>query len=380
MGIFDSLQEEMRELDRASNHEGYWYSVTQALIILVCGMLCKQQTIDDIHEWSISKPARKFLEIEFGVTKIPCRAQFYNLLKYVDAKKFNMSFIKWMKGVLQGGADGKTIAIDGKTICSTNKLTEDGSVLHIASALVSEMNLVIGSIECATKTGEIKAFRELLELLDVSGAVVVADALHCNKGSAKAVIEAGADYLFVVKDNVPNLKSDIELFIHEEDVPVYSTIEKNGGRIEKRTAYATIDIEWLDNRSHWMNLSCIGAIHREFEKDGQKSSEWNYYISSRPLTPKELLRHARLEWGVEAMHWLLDVHFTEDKTAVWDMNVQKLLNITRKIVLNLARIFKAENCSKHTALSDLLKRNLFDADHLSNFLRFFRELTDFSLN
>jgi predicted transposase YbfD/YdcC len=119
-------------------------------------------------------------------------------------------------------------------------------------------------------------------------------------------------------------------------------------------------------------LSCIGAIHREFEKNEQKSSEWHYYISSAKLSPQELLTHARLEWGVEAMHWLLDVHFAEDKTAVWDMNVQKLLNTTRKIALNLARMFKAKNCSNATALSDLLKRNLFDTDHLYNFLSFFR--------
>ena len=36
---------------------------------------------------------------------------------------------------------------------------------------------------------------------------------------------------------------------------------------------------------------------------------------------------------VESMHWLLDVHFTEDKTRVWDMNVQKILNTARKIAL-----------------------------------------------
>ena len=162
MGIFENLQKEMQVIERESSHEGYWYSVSKALIILVCGLLCKQQTIDDIHEWSTSKPALKFFEMKFGIMKMPSRAQFYNILKCVDAKKFNDSFIRWMKDVLQDKVKGKTVAIDGKTVCGTGKLTEDGSVLHIASALVSEMNLVIGSIECATKTGEIKAFRELL--------------------------------------------------------------------------------------------------------------------------------------------------------------------------------------------------------------------------
>jgi len=56
-------------------------------------------------------------------------------------------------------------------------------VLHIASAIVSELNLVIASQPCSTKTGEITAFRELMALLDVSGAIVVANALHCNPTS-----------------------------------------------------------------------------------------------------------------------------------------------------------------------------------------------------
>jgi predicted transposase YbfD/YdcC len=272
-----------------------------------------------------------------------------------------------MQGVLHGSLEGKTIAIDGKTICSTGKLRGDGSVLHIASAIVSECAMVIGSQECKTKTGEITAFRELIELLDVSGAVIVADALHCNKNSAKAVVNAGADYLFSVKDNQPTLKDAIELYVREEPLETYRKREKNGGRIETRTAYVSHEIEWLEGREHWEKLSCIGAIHTEFEKGNQKTSEWHYYISSAPLTAEHLLKHARLEWGVEAMHWLLDVHFAEDKTRVWDMNVQKLLNIMRKIALNLAKDYKAKTGSRHP-ISGILKRNLFDTCNLFSFL------------
>jgi predicted transposase YbfD/YdcC len=371
MGIFEELRKEMQEVEAESNYEGYWYSISDALTILVCGMLCKQQRIDDIHDWAKSAPTRKFLNDQFGMERIFCRAQFYNILKCVDANKFKLSFSRWMRGVLQS-TKGKTVAVDGKTVCGTDKLTDDGSVLHIASALVSEFKLVIGFQECATKTGEITAFRELLELLDLTGAVVVADALHCSQNSARAVIDAKADYLFVVKDNVPALKADIELYIQNEEVPSHQTLEKNGGRIEKRTAYASTEIEWLDGKEKWANISCIGAIHREFEKKRKKSSEWHYYISSAPLTPEELLYHARLEWAVESMHWLLDVHYAEDKTRVWNMNVQKILNTVRKIALNMIRIFKDANYPSRVPLTSVLKENLFDLDMFAAFLDFFR--------
>jgi predicted transposase YbfD/YdcC len=196
--------------------------------------------------------------------------------------------------------------------------------------------------------------------------------MRCNQKSSEAVVEAGADYLFVIKDNVPKIKADIELYIQEESVETFTTIEKNGGRIEKRTAYASCDIQWLDGRKNFANLSCIGAIHRQFKKGNKTSSEWHYYISSKKLTAEELLFHARMEWRVEAMHWLLDVHFFEDKTRIWDMNLQKNLNIMRKTVLNLIKVYKAKKCPK-SSLVGILRRNLFDFHVLSLFLAFFMD-------
>jgi predicted transposase YbfD/YdcC len=372
MKILKELRKSMEEVENESEHKGYWYRIRDILTILICGMLSSLQTIDDIHEWSISEPTRKLLRKRFKIEKVPCRAQFYNIIGYVKPEKFNEVFIKWVQAVLCSDKSGKTVAVDGKSICSTDKLTADGNLLHIASAVVSECGLVIGSRECNTVMGEITAFRELIDILDVKGAVVVADALHCTPKSAERVVEAKADYLFTVKDNQPTLREDIEFFFqNEQSAEKFSTTEKNGGRIECRTAFVSHKIgDWLHNRKEWVNLSCIGAVHTEFEKDGKCSSEWHYYISSTPLTAKSLLHHARLEWGVEAMHWLLDVHFNEDKTRVWDMNVQKSLNVMRKIALNLAKDFKSKSGSK-LPISGILKRNLFDLRNFSGFLDFF---------
>jgi len=371
MEILENLKHELQVIEYNTSYEGHYYRISHTLIILTCGLLCGLQKIDDIHEWSQARPVRSFLDNYFDIIRLPSRAQFYNILGNVDAEKFNMSFIGWMNGVLKMTGKVKTISLDGKAICGTGKLTENGVGLHIVSAVASEFNLIIGSLECGDKQSEVAAFRELIGMLDVKGAIIVADALHCKKKSAKIVVEAEADYLFVVKDNEPTLKSDIELYIQNENVPTHSTVELNGGRIERRTAYSTDDIDWLESKGEWQNLSSIGAIHRQFEKDGEKSSEWHFYISSANLSPEELLHHARMEWRVESMHWLLDVHFQEDKTKVWDMNIQKLLNTGRKIALNMARLFKDHNCSKRTALSDLLKRNLFDTEQLAIFFDFF---------
>jgi len=326
----------------------------------------------------MSEPTQQMLHREFWINRYPKRSQFYNLLKLVDPEKFKHSFIRWIQNVFGEPAANKVVSIDGKTIRGTDKLTKDGTILNIVSAYVSELKLVIGSHECTDKPDERQAFRELLELLNVKDAIVVADALHCTQKTAKAVIEAGADYLFTVKNNVPSLKAQIENHIQSAlqsgEIEFCTTEEQNGGRIEKRTAYAETNIDWLRGKDKWMNITTIGAIHRKFEKNGKTSSEWHYYISSATLDSTQLLSNVRLEWGVESMHWLLDVHYAEDKTRVWDMNVQRLLNTARKIALNLLHVYKSADNNHKTPLSRIMRNNLFDLRNFASFLGVLRRL------
>jgi len=83
-----------------------------------------------------------------------CRAQLYNILAIVNIKEFKQSFARWMRTVLGGGVKGKTIAIDGKVVCGTDKLTKCGGILNVVSAYVVELKLTIGSHECMSKPGE----------------------------------------------------------------------------------------------------------------------------------------------------------------------------------------------------------------------------------
>ncbi len=127
-----------------------------------------------------------------------------------------------------------------------------------------------------------------------------------------------------------------------------SQTEKNRGRIEKRSAFITEETGWLAGRDEWCGLACIGAVHTEFETKKGKTEEWHYYISSRRLTAAQLLHHARMEWAVETMHWLLDVHFGEDNCRVEDRNIQQNLNMLRKAAINLIKRYKERAASKRS--------------------------------
>ncbi len=87
------------------------------------------------------------------------------------------------------------------------------------------------------------------------------------------VIAKKADYLFIVKDNNTNLKSNIELYIKNEKADKYITSEKNNGKFEKRMAYTSNNTDQLPNKDDWANLKTIGAIHTEFEKSRKKTEQ-----------------------------------------------------------------------------------------------------------
>jgi predicted transposase YbfD/YdcC len=208
-------------------------------------------------------------------------------------------------------------------------------------------------------------------MLDVQGCLVVADALNCQKKTAEAVIRKGADYLFSVKDNQETLKDDIETYVQDKDfraaMDTASKTEIRGDRKEARTAYTTTDTDWITEKDKWMNLVSIGAIHTSFVTKNGITNEWHSYISSRPLSARQLLSHARAEWSVEVLHWFLDVHWNEDASKIRDSNLLKVQNILKKNALNLINVFKKTNNIK-TPVSRILFANLLDGSMLTRFL------------
>jgi predicted transposase YbfD/YdcC len=173
--------------------------------------------------------------------------------------------------------------------------------------------------------------------------------------------------LLSVKDNQSTLKQDIEDYVSDknlrETMDTAETLEKNRGRIERRVAFVTDDINWLDGRGEWTGIASIGAINTRFTTSKGSTDEWHYYISSRTLTARELLKHARMEWSVESMHWLLDVHFGEDFCRVEDENIQQILNMIRKIALNSIKNYKEKTKSKQP-LSKIMFDCLLDCNGL----------------
>jgi len=283
-----------------------------------------------------------------------------NILGNIKADSLDKIFIDWCKSIVENRIKDKTIAIDGKTVRSTDAMDAFENPLHIVSAQIAEYGLTIGQVAVDDKSNEIPAVQALIKMLCVEGALVVADALNCQKKTAQAVIDGKGDYLLAAKGNQPDLHSDIKLYFDTEsgELEKFEKHEKGHGRIETRTAWVSHDIDWYENRGKWPNLACFGAVRRVCLEKGNTSIETRYYISSRKLTAEELLKYSRNEWGVESMHWILDVVFNEDRTLVIEKDAQRTLNTLRKTAINLIRMYRDKYCPK-SSLVGIMRANLF---------------------
>jgi predicted transposase YbfD/YdcC len=373
IGIIGNMPGYFEEVETKQPYNGYWYKVKDIITIVVLGSVCGLKNLIMIYNWAKSEKVTEYLQRVMRIPRVPSYGHLTVIVGMIDSESLDRAFTKWVMDIVE--IAGKTLSIDGKRVNSTEKMNSYESPLHIVSAYISELGLTLGQEAASSKSNEISAMRELLKKLEIKGAMVVADALNCQKKTVDEILKAEADYLLQVKGNQGNLSKEIkEIFEEAENIiPLIGTekaalqLDKHGNRNECRTGYVNHDIENLKCALNWHGLKCIGAINRRFEVNGEVSDEWHYYISSKPLSAEELLKHARLEWKVESMHWLLDVHFEEDKSRIFCESAQKNLNILHKCALNLISEYKRLTGSKK-AVSAIMRSCLFDVNFLDTLL------------
>lgn len=241
-----NLLEYFDEVETEKEHAGYHYSVKDTITISILGSLCGLKNVSQIHQWAASERVRTFLKEKWSIEKVPCYYWMLCLMKIIKPASLNECFQRWTASLLPKESKHLTIAMDGKTVCSTKSMSSYEHPLHIISAQLSEMGITLGQVSVEDKSNEIPAVQKLIKDLELHGCMVVADALNCQKETAALIVEAKADYLLSVKENQPTLKEDIETYVQAEALQASmdkaQTVEKSRDRIEKRTGYATSDI------------------------------------------------------------------------------------------------------------------------------------------
>ncbi|TWT40210.1 Transposase DDE domain protein [Thalassoglobus neptunius] len=294
--------------DRGSNH-----NLFDVVGLALCGTICGANSWADIERFAVAHQEwfEQFLELPYGV---PSHDTFGRVFARLDTDEFQRCLGRWVEQ-LQLQLDGQTVAIDGKTLRGSHDRSSAQEALHVVGAWANQVNFCLGQVRVKSKSNEIPAVQELLEILHLKGAVVTADAMHCQKKTAQKIIDKGADYLLQVKQNQESLHDAIteEIdryaqgnFCHR-NVRQQTTKEKNRGRIETRTTLVAPAPAELKTR--WPGLQTIGAIYRRRElANGTESEEMTLLISSLPPKVRDLSKHVRNHWSVwRAPHFLIQM-------------------------------------------------------------------------
>ena len=320
------------------------------VFMAVCGVLSGSNSIAGIHEFAIDRRSWfvRYLDLTNGV---PSEDTFGRVLARIDPAAFEKCLLSWIQAV-QELTEDHLVAIDGKTLRGSGDHERGRAAIHMVSAWAAENKLSLGQVVVSEKSNEITAIPELLQLLDISGALVTIDAMGCQREIAERIRDGGGDYALAVKQNQPKLYEQVEGAISEaldgdtEDFDEYQTIENGHGRQETRTYAIVAASESVDPDDLWRDLSAVGiAISERVDSQGRQSIESRYYILSRLMTAPEFAGAVRGHWGIENnLHWQLDVSFREDECRVCRDHAPANLSVIRRFALGLLK--RETSCKK----------------------------------
>ena len=229
--------------------------------------------------------------------------------------------------------------------------------MHLVSAWAGANHVSLGQVAVDDKSNEITAIPRLLELLDLSGALVTIDAMGCQKEIAAKIVQGGGDYILAVKENQPHLHEDIDAAFTaglETDFAgleysVARTEEMNRGRDEMRECHVITRPTGLRDAALWKGLTAICMLLCRRVAEGVESIEVRYYIGSFVGTAEEYLNAIRGHWGIEnSLHWVLDVVFREDDSRHHAGNSCENLALLRKLAISLLKQEEASDASLKT--------------------------------
>ena len=281
---------------------------------------------------------RKYLELPNGIPSHDTIQRVFAMVSPEFLKKFQTRWNEVMSG--NGGQKiRKLLALDGKT--QRGNGTADQKANHIVSA-VDENGICLSEVLVSDKSNEITAIPDLLDELNIKGNIITTDAMGTQTAIVKKIRKKQADYVLALKGNQGTLYKDVMLYFDDPELLAQcaytSTKEKARSGIELREYWQTEDIDWLSQKKEWADLTSIAMTRNTITKNGVKTTETRYFISSLSLDVKEIARAIRGHWMVESYHWHLDVTFREDANRTIDKDAAYNLNIIRKAAINVLKL------------------------------------------
>jgi predicted transposase YbfD/YdcC len=262
----------------------------------------------------------------------------------------------------------KQVVIDGKKLRGTSPKQHGSKGDYIMNAYVSENHIVVGQQRLKDKENEIVAIPQLLEKLDIEGAIISIDAIGTQVNIAQNILDRKAHYFLAVKDNQGALNEQvIDAFRYNKPTDSASQMDAGHGRIETRDCRIlnADTIEDKDVLARWPGLKTLVEITSTVDYGDHTATSLRRYISDEDF-PKAAYFNmlARGHWSIEnQLHWNLDVTFLEDACRARKGHAALNLSTIRKLAMQIIK--------EHVDKSSLKKRRFkasLSNDYLTDML------------
>ncbi len=317
------------------------HELCEIMFIAIAATLAGAKTCVEMAEFGEAKEAllRQVLKLPHG---IPSHDTFSCVFRTLDPTAFAEIFAAFATAF--GAAIGKddVVAVDGKAMKRAYEKGRQSAPRMMVTAWGAEARMSLAA-RPVVKGDETNAAIEMLANLDINGAIITGDALHCNRKMVRTIVEGGADYVLPIKGNQASLLSDARAKIGASKRPATArTEDSDHGRIETRRA-VVVAAGNLGEHHEFPGLKAIGMIEATRSIDGKTQTFVQYFALSRRFKPAELLRIKRAHWGIEnRLHWQLDVMLDEDMSRTRKDNGPDNLAMLRRLALNIAHADKSK--------------------------------------
>ncbi len=351
-------------VERTKKHQ-----LTDILVIAILAIIAGAQGWEDIENYGISKQQwlEEFLALPNG---IPSDDTFRRVFEFIDPEALNQCFLQWVE-TLVASMGGEIIPIDGKTIKGSYDRNQGQEALHVISAWASEQRLVLAQVKVEDKSNEITAIPALLELLDITGAIITIDAMGTQTEIAKQIVAKKADYVLALKANHPTLYSQVQQWFETAvannfmgiEISYDKRIEKAHHRTEIREVWSVpvSAIPQLYQPKVWVGLQSLVMVVRLRHLWNKTTREVQFYLTSLHSDAQLIGRAIRKHWGIEnEAHWTLDCTFALYACRIRSFHSPENFALLRRIALN------ALNCEKtyKRSLRQKMKRTAMDNNYM----------------
>ena len=346
-----SIQEYFKDLEDPRSTINRKHLLGDLIVICILAVLGGADGPKAIGVWAKANAAwlRQRLALPGG---IPSHDTIGRLLAALKPAAFQSCFAQWIanlrgKDAADADADEKEIiAVDGKALRRSHDRRRGLGPLFLVSAWAVRRGISLGQLATAEKSNEITAIPELIEQIDVTGAIVTIDAAGCQKEIAAKIIKGKGDYVLALKGNQGTLHQAVVDYIgtHMEndfaDVSVrrYEEVVKGHGRVDTLLYYQLTAPATLPGHKSWKGLRTIGMAIRISQQNGKETNEVRYYISSLRLGIHRFAASVRGHWGIEnTLHWCLDVTFREDDSRLRNRHAADNLAWLKRFAISLLK-------------------------------------------